>query len=146
MEATKVTIPYGASNEVRYEYDSTTKRYTRYSKNKKQTDWTTGETVTTKNIIIEKCYNWTLNDGQNKGRQSIENIKTLEGFYITNGKAIPITAEKSTRSSQTVYKDLDGNVIKVNDGNTFIQICPIDSKIKIEPGEQTETVQTNTVN
>ena len=148
IEATEVTIPYSTSNTVKYEYDDTTKRYTRYSKGIKQTDWATGETVTVKNIIIAKCRNWTLNDGENKGRQSIDNVKSLEGYYITNGKAIEITAEKSTRDEQTVYKDLEGNEIDVNDGNTFIQICPIDSKVNIAPGkpEPAVDVNTNTVN
>lgn len=147
MEATKVTIPYSDSNTVKYEYDPVTKRYTRYSRETKQVDWDTKETVTTKNIIIVKCTNSTLNDGSGKGRQTLDNVKALNGYYITNGKAIEITAEKSTRAGQTVYKDKDGNVIDVNDGNTFIQICPIDSKIKIEPGETgTETTNTNSIN
>lgn len=146
MEATKVTIPYSTSNTVEYEYDSTTKRYTRYSRDTKQVDWTTGETVTTKNIIVVKCENWTLNDGENKGRQTLDNVKALSGYYITNGKAIEITAEKSSRASQTVYKDLEGNEIEVNDGNTFIQICPIDSKVKIEPGKPEVVETTNVVN
>ena len=144
IEAKAVTIPYSDSNTVQYTYDETTKRYVRYSRGTKQVDWDTNETVTTKNIIVVKCENWTLNDGDNKGRQTLDNVKTLKGYYITNGKAIEITAEKSTRSSQTVYKDLEGNEIEVNDGNTFIQICPINSNIKIEPGE-TQATQ-NTVN
>lgn len=141
MDANTVSIPYSTSNTVKYEYDATTKRYTRYSRNTKQVDWTTKETVTTKNIIIVKCENWTLNDGSGKGRQTLDNVKALKGYYITNGKAIEITAEKSSRASQTVYKDLQGNEIDVNDGNTFIQVCPIDSKIVITPGVQ-ETVPT----
>lgn len=139
IEAKEVTIPYSDSNTVKYTYDETTNRYVRYSRGTKQVDWDTNETVTTKNIIVVKCENWTLNDGDNKGRQTLDNVKTLKGYYITNGKAIEITAEKSTRSSQTVYKDLEGNEIEVNDGNTFIQICPIDSNIKIEPGESQTT-------
>ena len=143
LEATKVSIPYSTSNEVMYEYDRTTNRYVRYSRDTKQVDWTTGETVTVKNIIIVKCQNTTLNDGENKGRQTLDNVKALKGYYITNGKAIEITAEKSTRSSQTVYKDLEGNEIKVNDGNTFIQICPFDAEIKIEPGKPETQVPVN---
>ena len=156
-EATKVTIPYSNYNGkpynwVTYEYDNVTKRYVRYSRDEKQTDWETGETVTTKNIIIVKCRNWQLNDGENKDRQDIANIGTLNGYYITNGKAIEITAEKESRTSQTIYKDLQGNEIDVNDGNTFIQICPIDSEIVIEPGkpvpveQETNTIETNTIN
>lgn len=146
MIATTVTIPYSTSNVVTYEYDEATGRYIRYDRGEKQVDWVTGETVTTKNIIIVKVKNTTLNDGENKGRQTLDNIKTLDGYYITNGKAIAITCEKTDRAEQTVYKDLEGNEIEVNDGNTFIQMCPIDSKIEIEPGEETEAeVQTNTI-
>jgi len=146
IEATKVTIPYSDHNTVEYEYDNVTKRYTRYSRNTKQVDWTTGETVTTKNIIVVKCRNWTLNDGENKGRQSIDNVKVLNGYYITNGKAIEITAEKSTRAGQTVYKDLAGNEIDVNDGNAFIQICPLNADVEIEPGKPEVQETTNVIN
>ncbi len=137
LEAQTVTIPYSDYNTVKYEYDAETQRYIRYSRNIKQLDWLTNEVVTTKNIIITKCKNTTLNDGENKGRQTLDNIGVKEGYYITNGKAIQITCEKASRDSQTIYKDLQGNEIEVNDGNTFIQICPIDSKITIE-GSQIE--------
>ena len=50
-----------------------------------------------------------------------------------------ITCEKTSRSAQTVYKDLDGNEIKVNDGNTYVQICPINAKVTIEGAEETVT-------
>ncbi len=130
--AKTVTIPYSAFNTVKYTYDSKTKTYIRYSRDKKQTDWNTEKTVTTKNIIITKCKNTTLNDGSGKGRQTLDNIKTLDGYYITNGKYIPIKCEKTSRSGKTIYKDLDGNEINVNDGKTFIQICPINSKITFE--------------
>ena len=146
MIAEEVIIPYSYSNVASFEYDPTTKRYIRYSKGIKETDWTTGETVTTKNIIIVKCANWSLNDEENKGRQTIDNITTLEGYYITNGKAIEITAEKESRESQTVYRDLAGNEIEVNDGNTFIQICPLNSEVEILPGIPEPTPEpTNTV-
>ena len=63
------------------------------------------------------------------------NIVNSGGYYITNGKAIKIKCHKASRKAQTIYKDLNGNEIDVNDGNTFIQIVPTNSKVKIEPGE-----------
>lgn len=130
--ASRVVIPYSTSNVVSYTYDETNKRYTRYSKNTKQTDWTTKKDITTKNIIITFAENYKLNDGENKDRQDLKNIGDKKGYYITNGKAIEIVCSKSSRTAKTVYKDLQGNEIKVNDGNTFIQICPIDAKVVIE--------------
>ena len=85
--------------------------------------------MTTKNIIISFARNTSIDS---KDRQNIDNVKTLDGYYITNGKAIKIKCEKKSRSSQTVYKDLQGNEIDVNDGKTFIQICPINAKVTIE--------------
>lgn len=127
--ADTVTIPYSDHNTVKYTYDAKKKVYTRYSRGEKQTDWNTEKTVTTKNIIISFAKNTSLDS---KDRQDIDNVKTLDGYYITNGKAIKIKCEKTSRSSQTVYKDLEGNEINVNDGKTFIQICPLNAKVTIE--------------
>ena len=59
-----------------------TKEYTRYSRGEKQVDWDTDTTVTTKNIIITFAQNYNLNDGSGKGRQGLDNIGKLEGYYI----------------------------------------------------------------
>lgn len=129
--ANTVTIPYATGHKVEYKYDETTKRYTRYSKNKKMTDEVTEEDVTTKNIIITFARNYTLNDGENKGRQEVTTVGALDGYYITNGKAIKIKCNKNSRSKQTEYVDLQGNEINVNDGNTWVNICPVDAKVTI---------------
>jgi len=132
LVAGNVTIPYSTLQTVKYEYNEETKTYTRYARKRIQTDYITGEPVTTKNIIITMCDNYTLTDSENKGRQGLKNIGTFDGYYITNGYAIPIKCTKNARDEKTIYKDLDGNEIKVNDGNTFINICPKDAKIVIE--------------
>ena len=96
------------------------------------TDEVTGKETKTKNIIITFAKNYTLDDGENKGRQDVVTVGELDGYYITNGKAIKIKCLKSSRSNKTIYKDLNGNEIEVNDGNTWINICPIDAKVTIE--------------
>ena len=132
LVAKDVTIPHSNLQTVKYEYDEQTKTYKRYARKRLQTDYITGEAVTTKNIIITMCDSYTLKDSENKGRQGLKNIGTFDGYYITNGIAIPITCSKTARDAQTVYKDLDGNEINVNDGNTFINICPTDAEVVIE--------------
>lgn len=131
-DANTVTIPYSSNHKVKYEYDSATKRYTRYSKGRLQKDSSTGENITTKNIIITQVYNYTLDDGEDKGRQNLNNVGQANGYYITNGKASPILCQKDTRTGKTTYKNHDGSEIEVNDGNTFINIVPIDSEITFE--------------
>ena len=132
IDANTVTIPYSDLHTTSYKYDAETKRYVRYARGKKQTDYETKDPITTKNIIITFVENSRLNDGTKKDRQTIDNIGTCNGYYITNGKAIKIKCTKDSRKKQTVYKDLDGNEIEVNDGNTFFNICPIDSEVTFE--------------
>lgn len=132
ISATNVKIPFSNLQSVTFEYNETTGRYTRYARGKAQTDATDSTNITTKNIIITKAENYTLSDGENKGRQGLKNTGTKDGYYITNGKAIPITCTKSDRSSKTVYKNANGEEIDVNDGNTFFEICPVDTNITIQ--------------
>ena len=145
--AETITIPHSQLQTVKYEYDSENKVYKRYARGVAQKDWDTKDAITIKNLIITYCDNYTLTDTENKGRQGLKNIGTFEGYYITNGKAIKIKCIKEARDSKTIYQDLQGNVIKVNDGNTFVNICPTDAKVTIEGTDlvaNTET--TNTVN
>lgn len=135
QSADTITIPYSDHNTVKYTYDADKKEYTRYSRGEKQIDWNSDKTITTKNIIITFAKNTSIDS---YGRQNIENIGNLDGYYITNGKAIKIQCEKTSRTSQTVYKDLDGNEINVNDGKTFIQICPLNAKVSITGSATTD--------
>ena len=130
--ANTVTIPYATNHTVKYVYNEETGRYTRYSKDKKQTDEETGEDVTTKNIIISFIKNTDLQDGENKGRQELDNITNASGYYITNGRVIDITCRKQYADGKTKYVDKTGKEIDVNDGNTWINICPINSKVTFE--------------
>ena len=43
-----------------------------------------------------------------------------EGYYITNGKAIPITWTKNSDLNRTIYRDLNGDEITINTGKTYI--------------------------
>lgn len=131
--ANTVRIPYSKSHLTSYGYDPENKVYKRYQNNLEHKDYITGMQYTAKNIITYKVYNYTLNDGYSGGRQDLKNIGSGEGYYISSGYAVPITWEKTSRSAQTVYKlKSTGEELKVNDGNTFIQIQPEIQNLTIE--------------
>ncbi len=144
--ATTITIPHSDLQTVEYEYDEENKVYVRYARGEEQTDWDTDEPVTTKNIIITFCDNYTLSDKENKGRQGLKNIGTFDGYYITNGKAIKIQCIKNERDEKTVYQDMNGKEINVNDGNTFVNICPTDADVEIEGTAETTLTTNSTAN
>ena len=132
IPANNVTIKYSGYITNTYEYDSESGVYKRFVNGEEHTDYVTKEQYTFKNIITYQVDNYTLNDGENKGRQDIENIGEGTGYYISGGYAVPITWEKSSRTSQTKYYLENGEELVVNDGNTFIQIQPEGQTLTIE--------------
>jgi len=130
--ADSVELEYSDYHTTSYEYDAENKVYKRFMAGKANVDLETGNQYTAKNIIVYKVSNYTLNDGENKGRQELENVGSGTGYYISNGQAVSINWEKTSESAQTVYKYSNGEKITVNDGNTFIQILPLDGEIDIE--------------
>lgn len=130
--ATDVTIVYSNYTTTSYTYDSEHDYYLRSVNGKAHTDYVTKEQYHFKNIITYQVKNTTINDGENKGRQDIDNLGSGTGYYISGGMSIPIKWEKSSRSSQTKYYYENGEELKVNDGNTFIQIQPVGQKLTIK--------------
>lgn len=132
-KADKVYIKYSYYTDTSYEYDPETKTYKRSMSGTPHKDAVTGKQYTVKNIIITPIENYSYDS---YGRQKLKNIGEGEGYYITNGYAVPITWEKDSRSGQTVYRYKNGKEIKVNDGNTYIQIQPKGETLTIEGVEE----------
>ena len=130
IPANKVDIKYSSNTTTNYEYDTEKNIYLRSVNNKSQNDYITGKQLTVKNIIVYKV-KYSNIQGDDKGRQTIDNVGTGTGYYISNGYAVPITWKKDSRSSATVYKYNNGKEIQVNDGNTFIQIMPDNQTLAI---------------
>ena len=144
-EPANVVLPGFINNHCRFDYNEDDGLYYRSEFGAPQTDKLTGEQLYFKNIIIQVCpstkfddngYLWT--DPVNEGRRG-------SGWYITNGKAEPITWVKSGWSIEshpianiqsaliqfyvrdcdfnvTKYYDQNGNEIVLNQGKTFVEI------------------------
>lgn len=128
IPANKVLISFSKSKNTSFVYDQESKRYKRFQNDIAHTDYVTKEQYTVKNIITYQVSNSTYDY---KGRQTIDNIGSGTGYFISDGYAVPITWEKSSRKEQTVYKYLNGEEIKVNDGNTHIEIQPKNRTLEI---------------
>lgn len=128
MNATSITIPYG-SITTKFKYDESTKLYTRIVNGKEATDHKTKETFTTKNIIVQRL---TYQMADNNYYWDLNTIGSGEGYYITNGKAVPIKWSKDSRKAKTKYTYLDGKEIEVSDGRTYIEVQVTSQKTTIE--------------
>lgn len=82
-------------------------------------DAVTGQQLCFKNVIVQFTECEEIGEGylafqcHDSGKQ---------GWFFTNGAAIPITWEKATDFGATKYYDLDGNEIVLNTGKTMICI------------------------
>ena len=129
-DALNVDIKYSGSTITNYVYDSENKVYKQYVNDKAHTDYETKKQYTVKNIIVYQIGNTSI-AGDSKGRQDLDNIGTGKGKFITEGKIIPITWEKKSRATETIYRYENGEEITVNDGNTWIHIVPTNGSISI---------------
>ena len=98
-------------------YDKKEGVYKRYEYGAEQKDAAVGKQLTFKNVILQ-CCSWqyesdkyTLNIDVNGGGS---------GYYITNGKAIPVTWKKDSTNAPARYYDADGNEITMNQGKTWV--------------------------
>ena len=136
QKADKIYIKYSYYTDTSYEYDKENKVYKRSMSGTAHVDAITGNQYTAKNIIIIPMKNYSYDS---YGRQKLENIGSGEGYFITNGYAVPITWEKESRKDQTIYRYKNGKEIKLNDGNTWIQIQPEGETLTIEGLEEENT-------
>lgn len=120
-KASYINLKYSVNETRAYKYDSKNKYYLRFNNEDEDNDRKTNEQLHFKNIIIIYITPDTV------PRENILNINTVgkgEGYYVTNGYRIPIKWEKSSQTAKTEFTDEDGKTLKVNDGNTIIQIVP----------------------
>lgn len=140
MIANNIVIPYGAApNVTSFVYDENTKMYTRYESYEKCTDHRTGEDVTTKNIIVQKI---SYNVAEGNYYWDLHTTGRGEAYYITGGRAVPITWVKENRYSKTKFyyqagaivdgKDVGGKEITVSDGRTYIEVQTVNQNLTIE--------------
>jgi hypothetical protein len=128
QEASKVTVKYTSDYSCGFIYDSITKNYLRFRNNKPHMERTTSKQLIAKNIIIQNVRNASI-AGDDKGRQSLGAIGKGDGWFITNGKAIKIKWSKASRKAQTQYVDEAGKSIVLNQGQTWIQVLPLNGKV-----------------
>ncbi|MBP7175770.1 MAG: DUF3048 domain-containing protein [Thermoclostridium sp.] len=130
QSAKEIFIKYSTNSNGGFYYDSELKNYKRTRLGEFQIDRNTDEPIRTKNILI--LHVETKNIPQDKyGRKDVITAGSGKGYFITNGLAQEITWEKSSRTSQTIYRNAKKEKIVLNPGQTWIQIVPLDTTVRI---------------
>ncbi|MGN0156614.1 MAG: DUF3048 domain-containing protein [Lachnospiraceae bacterium] len=124
IEAKTVDLPF-AHNGSYLEYDEETQMYNYFEYGDPHLDGATNEQLCFKNLLIQYC---TFHQYDENGYLIFNCIdRGKAGYYVTNGKAIPVTWAKTSDTDPTRYYDKDGNEISINTGKTYVALVPDDN-------------------
>lgn len=102
-----------------FAYNAETGLYDRFQFGEPQIDEETGDQISVSNIILQNSQ-WKKYD--DNGYLNIDVNTPGTGKYITKGKAIDITWNKTDTWGPTYYYDMEGRQITMNPGKTWVCI------------------------
>ncbi|MBE5972918.1 MAG: DUF3048 domain-containing protein, partial [Lachnoclostridium sp.] len=120
FSCTFIDLPFKHNgSELKYDEASQTYLYSEYGQPHLDAG-NNNQQLAFKNLIIQNATHRQFDDHG----YMIFNIldSDRDGYFITNGTAIPIKWSKATDTGHTRYTDLEGNEITFNTGKTYIAI------------------------
>ncbi len=126
VTAENITVGF-TTNDSTFTYDSATGKYLHSQYGGPHIDQETGEQLAFDNVLIlysEKS------DYYGTQYLQFDLWSDGDGYYITQGKAIPIRWIKNTEWGPMEFVDESGNEITVNQGKTWISIVPTQDQDK----------------
>ena len=125
MDATTIELNFPHNDSTLY-YNPETKLYEYYEYGSPHVDPLDDNNVLTfKNIIIQNC---TFSQLDSNGYLIYNCLGTGDGYYITEGKCIPIAWGKLSETVYTSYLNAQtGEPIEMNVGKTYIAVIPSDT-------------------
>lgn len=120
--AKKVVLPFSYYSICSLKYQPKTKKYLKYEYGKKHRDRYYKKQLSFKNIIVQLVAERNI-DRNGYQTMSLSN-NTGKGYYITDGRQIPIRWERKESNNTMRYFDEDGNLLRMNPGKTYIAVFP----------------------
>jgi hypothetical protein len=111
-------------NQSKLAFNPATRTYDYYEYGSLHTDAEDAQALTFKNVILQ---NVSFNQLDKNGYLTYNVIGSGNGYYLTNGKAVPITWKKASETGMTRFFDAAGNEIAINKGKTYIGLLPSDT-------------------
>ena len=127
-EVTNITIPFSlGAFQARYEYDGSTNSYKRFLSGQPHLDRNSGQQLSAKNVLIQ------LTDITPNG----DELLTVSIRMTGNGPCYLFASGKfqecrwSYENGRHVYRDLEGNPLKLQSGPTWVGVFPRDKQSQI---------------
>jgi hypothetical protein len=130
-EVKEIELKYSSAYNSGFKYDEESNMYLRYRKGKPQMERVSGKQLKAENIIIQIVRTSPIS-GDPKGRMEVQTVGSGKGYYITGGKKVDIKWSKASRTKPTIYTLKDGTPLKLNPGQTWVQVMPSQGKITLK--------------
>ena len=129
-KAENIILPF-PHNSSKLVYNPETKLYEYYEYGKAHIDPLDDNKITTfKNVFLQSTFFVQLDE---HGYLIYDVINKGEGYYITEGNAIPVKWEKIGQTGVTTYTNATtGEVVEMNVGKTYIALVPSDKWSEVE--------------
>ncbi len=131
----RIIVSYPSST-IEYDYDRATNSYPRtVSTEGPERDAATGARVAPQNVVIMLMQFGPLNDGHpGKGRLEATVVGRGIAWICTNGRTTKGTWRKASLTAPTQFYDGRGVPITLTVGQTFVNVLPLGSIVRITPG------------
>ena len=127
-DITKISIQYNQKYTISYEYKASTNTYLRYINSKPHQDSKTFEPIAAFNIVIQYVPVEEIS-GDKEGRLEVGVIGEGVAKIFYGGNYYLTKWVKKSKDYPTVYYDNQGNLINLNQGNTWIHLVPEVTKV-----------------
>ena len=136
-DAQTIRVTYSQSYYSGFIYQEETGLYQRFRSGKphmaRESEQNSSATqLTAKNILAIHVKNSSIDSAD---RQNLSDVGEGKGYYFTNGRVAEIRWSKSARTAATKFTYPDGEPVKLNPGQTYIQIIPSGGGITYEAQE-----------
>lgn len=114
------TVAMSGSATATFDYDAATGLYKKSQNKKPHIDETLGKAIEFRNVLVMFTDVKMAPNGKNKEIA----LESGSGYYLSEGKSIPVTFKKPTINDYLKAYDETGAELKINTGKTYICIAP----------------------
>jgi len=130
-EKRKITIKYHQKYTVSYEYIDNSNTYNRFVNNQSYLDSKTSKLINASNIIVQYVPVNKIS-GDKEGRLKVEVIGEGIAKVFSGGEYLIAKWIKESKDHNTLFYDGNGNMIKLNKGQTWIEIVSKETEVWIK--------------
>lgn len=118
-----------ADYNVTWQYDPLSNRYLRFMGGSPHLDAVSGKQLTAKNVVVMYTTETSASDPYTPGAIHLTTEGSGKAAVYEDGKAIPGTWSKSSPESSLQWLDPTGRPIKLNPGNTWVEVVPTGNQV-----------------